>query len=288
MIISNSNFFNHIFNIYSKIKILKKNKNFFKLDTIYYYLADEINSSVQASNLYEIDIKSAFPSICQYLFENEKDFLDKLNNLKDKKLERNIFISTTLKNTEYLKQLNLISKMIISSILMDADLNANVFELKKDGILYSGQNIENRPLYNYFVNELNFNIHIKKIDIYYRFQKTSHYYQKDENQLVIKGVYKDRPDFLIDILKQILSSSFMYNKNDEIFDTLLKIYSKKYFKIIQINNLDEVFRKYYVCTNNKYLNNDFKYERIKMIHTINNIQPQNYLKLFIYPFLINN
>lgn len=65
------------------------------------------------------------------------------------------------------------------------------------------------------------------------------------------------------------------------------VQSNNYFNIIRYNNLDEVFFKYYVCNNNKYLNNDFKYDKIKNIKQCYNILPKNYLKLFVYPLLYN-
>lgn len=89
-----TNFFGDVFNVYSRIKIKKENQDFYKLNNIVYYLADSQKSTIQAKDVWEIDIRSAFPTICQFLFTEEKEFLAKLNELKDQKLERNIFIST--------------------------------------------------------------------------------------------------------------------------------------------------------------------------------------------------
>ena len=130
--LTGNNFFGDVFNIYSQVKVKKENKDFYNINTIVYYLADIEKSIVSAKNVTEIDIRSAFPTICRLLFNEEKEFINKLDELQADKLARNIFISTTLKGTEYLKQLNLIAKMVISSVLMDADPEAKILECKKD------------------------------------------------------------------------------------------------------------------------------------------------------------
>lgn len=273
-----TSFFGDIFKIYSQIPVRKENQLFYKLDKMFYYLADSEKSKVCFRNIYEIDISAAFPTICKFLFKEEKTFLEKINSLMNNKLERNIFIATTLKDTEYLKQLNTISKMIISSILMDADPNAIVLELKKDGIVYSGEPVTSGKLYQYF-SQMGFSIKSQKIQFYLRCQKTSHFFNPPD-QLQIKGFLKDRPEFLYHTLINIL------NNNDVDYASLNSIYSKKFFKIIQLNNLDELFLKYFVCNNSKYLTYNFHYERIKSLHNILNLTAKNYLKVFIYPFYL--
>ncbi len=277
--IQGNNFFSEVFNKYSQIKVKKENKDFYHLNTIVYYLADIEKSIISARNVTEIDIKSAFPTICRLLFKEEKEFIKKLDELQADKLARNIFISTTLKGTEYLKQLNLISKMIISSVLMEADPEAKVLELKKDGIVYIGNTIEHGHLYNFFSN-MGFHIRVTQYSLYIRYQRTSHYLSDDEG-LIIKGVFKDRPPFLSHVASTLVSRG----REDIDFEFLDKIYSKKYFEIIRQNTLDELLSKYYICDGRKYLNDQFRYDKLKTITGIKNLSPKNYLKLFIYPLL---
>ncbi len=272
-----NNFFSEVFDLYSRIKVKKTNRDFYNLSTIVYYLADVQKSIVSANNVYEIDIRSAFPTICRIMFAKEKEFIEKLDELQEDKLARNIFISTTLKETEYLKQLNLIAKMIISSILMDADPEANPLELKKDGIVYVGKRINSGSLYRYFTDK-GFIIRTTPYSRYIRYQRTSHYLS-GEKTLTVKGVFKDRPRFLSDLAAKIL------NKEEIDFDTINKIYSNIYFEIIRQNMLDEVFMKYYACDGKKYLNKDFRYDKLKTVTQIKNLSPKSYLKLFIYPLL---
>ena len=275
-----SNFFGEIFDIYSRVKIKKENREFYSLNNIVYYLADKESAIIRANDIWEIDIRSAFPTICQFLFSDEREFLSRLSELANQKLERNIFISTTLKGSEYLKQLNLISKMIISSTLMDADPDAKILELKKDGIAYVGNEIKNGKLFKFF-SDRGFQIRQTPYRKYARYQRTSHFFQED-GSLIIKGVFKDRPKFLVETAEKILN-------NDEVdFDSLDKYYSKNYFSIIRMNTLDELFSKYYLCDGNKFLNNKFRYERLRPISSISSMIPKNYLKLFIYPLLTEN
>ena len=275
----NNDFFDLIFNKYSNIYINNVNKKIYNINTIVYYLADELNSKISAKNVYEVDIHAAFPTICQHIFYNDKNFLNKLNNLSEKK-EKNIFISTSLKDTGYLQQLNIISKMIITSCVLDANPEGcEIYELKKDGIIYSGNSITNSKIYEYYTSQLNFSIKEINYNEYIRYNKTSYYIS--DNEIIIKGVYKDRPKFI----QESIYNYFFLNQLDS--DLLNKIYSNNYFNIIRYNNLDEVFFKYYICNNNKYLNNDFKYDKIKNIKQCYNILPKNYLKLFVYPLLYN-
>ena len=277
--LTGNNFFGDVFNIYSQVKVKKENKDFYNINTIVYYLADIEKSIVSAKNVTEIDIRSAFPTICRLLFNEEKEFINKLDELQADKLARNIFISTTLKGTEYLKQLNLIAKMVISSVLMDADPEAKILECKKDGICYIGNDIKNGHLYNYF-GDIGFNIRITKYPLYIRFQRTSYYASEDQG-LIVKGVFKDRPPFLQNVAADLVNRG----RETVDFEILDKIYSKKYFEIIRQNSLDELLSKYYICDGRKYLNDQFRYDKLKTIMEIKNLSPKNYLKLFIYPLL---
>lgn len=168
--------------------------------------------------------------------------------------------------------------MIISSVLMDADPNAKVLELKKDGIVYIGQDVSQGKLFKKYT-ELGFQIRRTNYLKYFRFQRTSHFLDENRN-LIIKGVFKDRPRFLEETAQKIL------NQEEVDFNFLNKIYSKKFFSIIHRNTLDELFTQYFLCEGNKFLTDHFRYEKVKFISNIDNLTPKNYLKLFIYPFLI--
>ena len=272
-----NSFFSEVFDLYSRVKVKKENKEFYNLNTIVYYLADIEKSMISMNDVYEIDIKSAFPSICRIMFKEEKEFIERLDELQDDKLARNIFISTTLKETEYLKQLNLIAKMVISSILMDADPEAKIFELKKDGIVYAGNPVNSGTLYKHFTNQ-GFTIRTTPYRKYIRYQRTSHYLS-EEKTITVKGIFRDRPPFLSKLAERVL------NEEEIDWDFVDKIYSNKYFEIVRQNVLDEVFSKYYRCDGGKYLNNQFRYDKIRTIAGIKNLSPKSYLKLFIYPLL---
>ena len=269
-------FFKNVFKIYSSINIPKKNKDFYNLDKITYYYADVMNSKVVAKNVYEVDIHSAFPTLCNIMFDKNSEFIKKLNTL-DEKIKKNIHISTTLKDTPYLKQLNYLSKMIISSCVMKANPENDIFELKKDGIVFLGDSIKNTDVYEYYTNKFGFVIRETKYDVYIRYNRTSHYVQN--GNLIIKGVYKDRPKYIFDVCQKIFTGDTI-NKQE-----LNKIYSNDYYRIIKLNNLDELFYKYYACDGSKYLSSNYKYEKLKAFRAIN-ILPKNYIKLFIFPLMV--
>jgi len=267
-------FFQEIFKLYNNIKVPEKNKEFYQLNKIVYYLADIDKEIIKANNVLEIDIQSAYPTICNLMFDKDNPFIIKLNSLENK-LEKNIHISTSLKGTSELRQLNLLSKMIISSCLMDKDPNAVILELKKDGIVYMGQEVAGGRLFGEYKSR-GISIRTNKYDRYVRYQRTSHFITKDN--LIIKGIFKDRPIWLHNIIKD-----YLLNKTDNI-DFLDKYYSNTYWNIIKYNNLDELFKKYYLCENNHILNRNFKYERVRNISACN-ILPKNYLKFFLYPLI---
>ena len=274
-----TNFLTEVFQDFSNVSIRKENKDFYKIDTLVYYLADKEKSIIRANDIIEVDIRSAFPTICGFLFSEEKEFLSRLDDLKDKKLERNIFISTTLKGTEHLKQLNLISKMIISAVVMDADPAAKILELKKDGISYVGKDISRGKLFKKYT-QMGFQIRRTPFKKYIRYQRTS-YFLDENDEMTIKGVFKDRPPLILETTEKIL-------REDQIEPSFLnKIYSGKFFEIIRRNALDELFSQYYLCEGNKYLTDQFRYERVKYIPKMTNLRPKNYLKLFVYPLLLD-
>ena len=269
-------YFEKVFKTYSSVKVPKENQEFYKIDKIVYYLSDLDDSKITASNVWEVDIKSAFPTICNHIFAKDDPFLIHLNELTNK-LEKNIFISTTLKDTQYLKQLNYIAKMIISSVVMTADPEATIFELKKDGIIYKGNPIKETSLYDQFITD---GYEIKQIPYtkYMRFLKTSYYLEPTMN-LIIKGIYKERPAFLTTI------SENLFNGTPINEDDLIKYYSQEFFQVVKQNNLDELLLKYYLTDSMTYINNSFRYEKLKGGMQNLNIYARNYLKLFVFPLM---
>jgi len=281
-------FFNELFNLYSKIDFPEDYKELSKVDkAISWYLADSSNqyiTSSQTNNNYilEVDIKNAFTTICNVWFDQKSDFIKELNKLQDKKA-RNIFIATNLKETEYLKQLNTICKMIIMGILFEIG-EIQLLELKKDGaVITCNQDTYNRlnQLKNIdkkFINFISkdFIIKVDRHLKYIRCNKTSYFWNGSD--IIIKGMYKYIPLKLLENQKKI----FLNEKIDS--ENLLKIYSKKYFEIIEMNYLKDLLKDYYICSNNKYLTFDGKYNS-KLKDSI--IDPKNYLKMFLYPIILS-
>ena len=62
---------------------------------------------------------------------------------------------------------------------------------------------------------------------------------------------------------------------------ILKIYSKQYLRILVQNNLMEILKEYYICSNQKYLAGG------KYIKSNLEIEPREYLKTFLYPIILS-
>lgn len=288
-------FYNKLINTYSRISFPKQYLKICQLDgPISWYFADDSNQFIfvegidEKYNLMEIDISSAFPTICKNLLYNVyPDFIKQMDSINDKK-QKNIFIAMSLKETPYLKQLNNICKLVIIGFVFDVQNNSDILllELKKDGCIILSSNDtyeelfynESRPFFK-FLQKHNFNFHIDKYLKYLRSDKTTTILKEQNNQyeLIIKGIYKYLPSELLKINKSLLC--------DETpdLDYLNKIYSTSYYNIIKQNGLNDLFEKYYVCSNNSVLNCFGKYENIKLN---NDIHPRLYLEKFVFPILL--
>jgi serine/threonine protein kinase len=282
-------FFEDLVELYSKIDFPEEYQDISKIDkAISWYYADQLKQLISATksstySILELDIKNAFTTICNCWFDKESDFLKELNKIEEKK-GRNIFIATNLRNTEYLHQLNMICKMIIFGVIFENG-DAQILELKKDGAIIICDNKTENNLFNLsdseseltkFILSNQFTIKSDRYVKYLRSNKTSYFW--DGKELIVKGIYKYAPKKLAEIQKKLFN-------NEEIdHDNVLHIYSKDYFDIVVLNNLDNILDNYYLCTNGKYLTIDYKYES-KLKNAI--IDPKMYLKTFLYPILLS-
>lgn len=248
-----------------------------------YYYSDETKSNILAKNIIEIDIKSAFPTICKILFGKEHPFVKNIFNINDK-LQRNIFISTTLTdqtkidNIHYLNELNLWSKMLILSYTYLKYKNIHILEYVKDGIMIKGE-LNNEPpelfyILSKFIKEHEILFHEKIKPFYIRFNKTT--ISIIDDKLKIKGNYHEPPEYLRTIIQDILNGN-IYNKK---LIELKRIYSKLFFNILYKTALKDDIRYYYQFQENKYLD-----KNNKLTQTISEIYPKGYLFEFIYPIL---
>jgi hypothetical protein len=265
---------------------------------ISWYMADSQNNiitSIGNNNNYiiDLDITSAFPTICNCLYDNNSEFIIQLNNIQDKK-EKNIFIATTLKG-EPLKQINRICKLVIIGIIFDSQdpeekEKIDIFELKKDGCILScsRKTIDRLTSLSYqdstftqFVLQNNFSFHMDYFAKYVRSNRTSFMLGKslELEDFIIKGQYKYVPRKLLNIIHQIIVT----NRYD--IELINKVYSDLYFKILQVNNIKEYLLDYYIVESNKIINFEGKFVSFN-INT--EVDPNLYKKIFIYPMLITN
>ncbi len=284
-------FFNNLVKLYSEIKFPKEYEEISKIDkAISWYFADSSKQFIscisdESNFIIEFDTRNAYATIINNMFDPNDKFVKEMNSIVEKKA-RNIFIAINLKNTEELRQINMICKIITMGLLFESGENL-LLELKKDGAVVLcnteiGQKLWNLTETNQepcgkfseFILEKGFKFHLDYHERYIRSNRTSYFWKNKE--LIIKGTYKYLPKKLYDIIIDVLSG------NPIDYKKIQKIYSENYFNIIILNNLREILKDYYSCENEKYLGTDGKY-----ISDHKNIDPKNYLKTFLYPIILS-
>jgi hypothetical protein len=248
-----------------------------------YYHADNLQTNLLSYNLINIDIKNAFPTICKILFGKDHPFVKNIYNIEEKK-PRLIYLTTTLteltkkNNYPYLNELNLWSKILILSYAYSKYENINILEYVKDGLFIYTSSKREENKYSIFLNELinehEITFHEKKVDIYCRFNKTSIY--KYENELVIKGKYHNMPNYLKDIIIELMNGK-IYDKI--LLNQLNYIYSIEMFNFCYYGGLKNEIDYYYKFDKSNYLSINYKLESIDKINT------RSYLTEIIFPIL---
>ena len=287
----NNEFYDKLIEQYIILNIPKKYDDLGKIGSkISWYLADNDNAFITINktnnkNIIEIDIKSAYTSLCDIIFYNTP-FIEQIHTITDK-FERNKFISNSLKTTNKLKEFASMSKIIIFGILMENySSDIELLEIKKDGCVFLCNDntvnkfidiYNNTNIFTKFIIDNNIKFNINKYKKYYRLNTTS-IFITETDEIIKKGIFKYSSEYINTELKNIL----IHNIINE--DKILKIYSNKLLTIIKENKLYEVLKKYYICENNKILTKKYNYENV----TKDSIYPYSYLTLFIYPAIISN
>ena len=245
-----------------------------------FYHADSNDVQVLARDCIELDIRSAFPTICKLMFGEDDAFVKEIFK-KETKIEKVIYISTNIKKIkreESLKTLNNYCKLFIFGKVFNDYDNITILEYKKDGILFNGELREESQIKNVedLLNKHKIEFKQSSVETYFRFNMTS-IYEYEDNKIEIKGILKDCPEFLIDeIFPNLLSGEI----NNSI---IKKVYSNKYYEILKQNGLRDKINYYYAFgeNNNKFLNNNGKLEKI----SLTNINPNQVLIHFLYPMI---
>ena len=284
-------FFNDLISLYSVIQFPPRYEEITKVDkAISWYYADKTNQFISAkksNNIFilELDMKNAFTTICNCLFQPNEIFVVEMNKIQDKKA-RNIFIAINLRDTEYLRLLNIICKTCIIGTIFECG-DCELLELKKDGAIIScdeefaqkifnlANNSQANGKFSKYLLENSFKFHIDDHLKYIRSNRTSYFLTN--TSVIIKGIYKHVPTEIRELQKLLLLDQ------DIDINKYIKIYSKSYFDILIENHLNELIKQYYLCEGQNYLSYDGKY-----VKKIDNIDPKNYLRTFIYPIILAN
>ena len=257
-----------------------------KLGEIFsYYYADINDVHILARDCIELDIRSAFPTICKIMFGEDNAFVKRIFSIEDK-FERNKFIAIKLKakqerennKTKYIEELNNYCKQFTFGKVYNNYNDVNILEYKKDSLLFNGE-IRDSPIFQYIeecINDNNVEFRESKVNIYIRFEKTSIY--NYDNEIVVKGKFKDCPQFILEeVLPNVLLNGEVYNFN--FLNKVKTKYSEKYFEILKQNNLINKI-KYYFSFNGQFLDKDGKFTK-----NINEICPSMVLIKFLYPII---
>jgi hypothetical protein len=250
-----------------------------------YYHNEQIKSNVLATDLVELDVKSAFPTICRLYFGEKHQFVKEIERI-DGKLKKNIYIATTLKaqsqvdGKPYLNELNLWSKILILGYTYCKYDSISILQYVKDGAVLKGElRNEITPDMDKFLQftiDSDIIFHDKPIDLYVRFNKTSIIKYFSSSEYSIKGSFRNLPKYIHD---EVLTSFF----NGEIYNKQLLLdiknkYSKLFFEILYNSHLKEDIDYYYLI-NDKYLDINGKLGQLKTL------DPKIYLLQIIYPIL---
>lgn len=255
-----------------------------------FYQGDKINTDILSSNIIEIDIVSAFPTILKILYGEDHNFVKDVFSIEDK-LKRNIHISTTLSNDDTINDLpyriadlNTWCKIIIFGYVHSIYNDVNVFEYKKDSLLFGAEEKRNSEKEHHkfvdFLIKHEVQFHEKKIKHYIRSNKTSYFFI---DQLSIKGVYKNMP---VKLKKYILSifSGELYNKL--LLNEIKYNYSLENLHILVKSGLVEDYQQLFAFGADQYL--DINGQLKKMSSTIKILDdclPSSYLRVIVYPIL---
>ena len=246
-------------------------------ETFYYSEQEHLTTNLLARECIEMDIASAFPSLCKFIFGVNHPFVQQIFSFEDK-FERNKFIAVNLTHKDYnldLKTLNSYCKFVILGYVYNNFNNINIIEYKKDGVIFTGNyNYDNVNIdfNNYIENDIGINFHIDKVELYIRFNKTSIF--KYVNKFSIKGKYKDPPKFLMNnILPAILAKDFSV----DILSEVKYHYNDLFYEVLSLAKLGQDTNHYYKF-NNKFIqkNGDLSY---------NPASPRNILTYFLYPII---
>lgn len=252
-------------------------------DKYVYQLADTTKSSILSTNAIEVDIKSAFPTICRLMYGKDNSFVQQIYKIESK-FERNKFISIQLTEQSkrdgklYLQDLNFWSKVLSLGYLYAKYEDIVVIQYIKDGVIFNG-NVKNDPcessiLFNKFIIENDVIFHEKHLDSFIRFNRTT--VIKFGDKLSIKGMLKAPPQYITDIVIPSIMSGNIYDYK-HLNDVKLK-YSVKYYMILREVPLTEELT-YYYKSNDQYLN------EIGKPCGIMDLDPRAYLRYIVYPIL---
>ncbi len=249
-----------------------------------YYHANEMKTNILGYDCLDIDIKSAFPTICSILFGKDHQFVKNIYSLDDK-LKRNIYISNTLTDQTkrdgypYILELNLWSKMLVLCYTYSNYENITILEYVKDGLIIKGTKKNIKKNYDFkleeFIEQYNITFHEDNVDAYIRFNRTS-IYRKQDN-IKVKGQYHHPPQYIMYVLLMLFKNNIY---NHSVLKEIKEIYKDLFFQILIQAKLNEEIQQYFSFNKNRYISDGGK-----LTENLMECKPKQYLVEFIYPII---
>jgi len=248
-----------------------------------FYLSDQVQSNIYCKNVLSVDLKSAYPSICNIYFGKNSEFTKEVFS-KPTKFEKNKFISVTLKEksikdgTDYLAEFVIIAKVIILGYIYSKFSNITIIEYIRDGaiIKYDYINSEfssDQLRFLELINSFNLIFHEDLLDSYIRVNKTT--FIKSEEQLTLKGQYKECPKYILEVINSFLNGN-IYDL--QFLKSVKTVYSELFSKIIIASGMVDEIEQFY-SFNGKFLDSSGK------LSTHKDFDSKAYLAYIIYPIL---
>jgi len=248
-----------------------------------FYLSEYLQSNIYCKNVLSVDLKSAYPNICKIYFGKNSEFTKEVFS-KPNKFERNKFISITLKEksqrdgNDYLADFVIIAKLIILGYIYTKFENITIIEYVRDGAIikyeYINSNFNNEQLkFLKFIQEYDLIFHEDEINSYLRINRTT--YTKTNNDLIIKGHYKNSPPFILETINNFLNGKIY---DHQFLKSIKTIYSSIFSKIIMLSGMVDEINHFY-SFNGTYLDSSGK------LSDKETFDVKAYLVYIIYPIL---
>lgn len=235
-------------------------EEYLRFDKVQFIRARYYDTNLITTDLHYFDIESAGPSLVKLMYPHVYKHLE---NVQDK-IERSKIISTTLTSDQY-RQLNIAMKMLVLLYAISQYEITEVYELKKDSILFKGE--PRVPLAEIIAVCNSFRFHRATYKFYAYINNTSYYYSSDG--VTVKGKYKYVPVYARNVLRNWFSNPTIVLDKETI---------RKQLEPYMYDVMKHLLQHEWYVENGLVLGDDLLYTR-----NLSAVYPRAYLYVHFYP-----